>query len=83
MFNFIRALCTLGLQATSWIGGNQIRINKAKMIPRAHAYKNIAGQVVGKTAQGFIVKTGDSIIEIVVYEYAGKIKIGDGLQNHE
>lgn len=83
VFNFIRALCTPGPQATSWIEGNRIRINKAKIIPGAHVYKNIAGQVVGKTVQGFIVKTGDSIIEIVEYEYAGKIKIGDRLQNHE
>lgn len=83
VFNFIRALCTPGPQATSWIEGNRIRINKAKIIPGAHVYKNIAGQVVGKTVEGFIAKTGDSIIEIVEYEYAGKIKVGDRLQNHE
>lgn len=83
VFNFIRALCKPGPQAVSWIRGEQICINKAKMIPGAHVYKNIAGQVVGKTLQGFIVKTGDSSVEIVEYEYAGKIKVGDRLLNHE
>lgn len=82
IFNFIRALSRPGPQAVSWIRGNQICINKSQMIPGAHTYKNIAGQVVGKTPQGFIVKTGDSIIEVVEYEYAGRIKVGDRLQNH-
>lgn len=83
VFNFIRALSKPGPQAVSWIRGNRIRINKAKMIPGAHIYKNIAGQVIGKTSQGFVIKTGDSSIEIVEYDYAGKIKVGDRLQNHE
>lgn len=83
VFNFIRALSKPGPQAVSWIRGKRICINKAKMIPGAHIYKNIAGQVIGKTSQGFVIKTGDSSIEIVEYDYAGKIKVGDRLQNHE
>lgn len=83
IFNFIRALCVPGPQATSWINGEKICINKAKMIPGAHVYKNIVGQVIGKTKEGFIVKTGDTVLEITDYTYAGKIKVGDRLTNHE
>ena len=82
-FNFIRALCVPGPQATSWIDGKKITINKARMIPGAHSYKNIPGQVVGKTEDGFVVKTGDTILEIVEYTYEGRVKMGDRLINHE
>ena len=83
LFNFIRALCVPGPQATSWINGQKICINKASMIPGAHIYKNIPGQVIGKTASGFVVKTGDTMIEIVEYTYEGKIRMGDRLLSHE
>ena len=36
IFNFIRALSSPGPQATSWINGRLIQINKAKMISGAH-----------------------------------------------
>lgn len=83
IFNFIRAICTPGPQAISWINGTQISINKARMIPGSHIYKNIAGQVIGKTKDGFLVKTGDTMLEILEYTYDGKIRIGDRLQSHE
>lgn len=83
VFNFIRALTMPGPQAVSWINGEKISINKARMIPGAHIYKNINGQVVGKTREGFIVKTGDTILEVTEYTYAGKIRVGDRLTSHE
>ena len=83
LFNFIRALCVPGPQATSWINGQKICINKARMISGAHRYKNIPGQVIGKTESGFVVKTGDTMIEIVEYTYEGKIRMGDRLLSHE
>lgn len=83
IFNFIRALCTPGPQATSWIKGNKIMINKSQMIEGAHSYKNIPGQVIGKTEDGFLVKTGDTMLEITEYTYSGKIRVGDRLENHE
>ncbi len=83
IFNFIRALCVPGPQAVSWIDGKKISINKARMILGAHAYKNITGQVLGKTQDGFIVKTGDTILEIIEYTYDSKIRVGDRLSNHE
>lgn len=83
IFNFIRALCTPGPQATSWIAGKKISINKARMVSGAHVYKNITGQVIGKTTEGFLVKTGDTMLEIIEYSYEDRIKIGDRLKNHE
>lgn len=83
IFNFIRALCMPGPQASSWINGRKIRINKVRMVSGAHIYKNIIGQVLGKTQDGFIVKTGDTILEIIEYIYDGKIRVGDRLTNHE
>lgn len=83
IFNFIRALCIPGPQAVSWIKGNRIAINRAKMVEGAHRYKNIPGQVIGKTADGILVKTGDTMLEVTEYTYAGKVKVGDRLQNHE
>jgi len=83
IFNFVRALCVPGPQAASWVDGEKITINKARMIPGAHVYKNTVGQVVGKTKEGFIVKTGDTTLEITEYTYAGRIKMGDRLTNHE
>lgn len=83
IFNFIRALCIPGPQAVSWINGGKICINKARMVSGACAYKNTTGQVVGKTMDGFLIKTGDTILEVVEYTYSGKVRIGDRLKSHE
>lgn len=83
IFNFVRALCAPGPQATSWINGKKITINKARMIPGAHAYKNTVGQVVGRTENGLLIKTGDTVLEVTEYTYSGKVKIGDRLEKHE
>ncbi len=83
IFNFIRALCDPGPQAASWINGKKISINRAKLIPEARAYKNIEGMILGKTQQGFLVKTKDTFLEITEYSYEGKIKIGDRLKSNE
>lgn len=80
IFNFIRALCVPGPQASSWIDGERICINKARMVPKACAYRNTVGQVIGKTEEGFLIKTGDTILEIIEYTYNGKVKIGDRLK---
>lgn len=53
------------------------------MVAGAHVYKNTVGQVGGKTEDGFLCKTGDTVLEIVEYSYDGRIKIGDRLKNYE
>lgn len=83
IFSFIRAICKPGPQAISWINGNKISINRAAMVEGAHTYKNIPGQVLGKTQDGFLVKTGDTMIEVTEYTYPRKVKTGDRLVNKE
>lgn len=79
VYNFIRALCKPGPMASSNLNDKEIKINHAKMIDNAPKYIGIPGQVVGKTKEGFIIKTKDTTIEIIEYEYDGKIRIGDRL----
>lgn len=83
LFNFIRALCLPGPRAVSWLNGSKIYINKARMVAGAHVYKNIPGQIIGRTGAGFLVKTKDTMLEITEYSYDGKIKIGDRLTEDE
>jgi methionyl-tRNA formyltransferase len=66
--------------ARSFLGEKEIKINKARIIENAPIYKGIAGQVVGKSANGFIVKTKDSTLEIIEFEFDGKIRVGDRFQ---
>jgi len=77
LFNFIRAVCYPGPVARTFINGNEIKVGKARLIPGAPAYKGIPGQVVGKTENGFVVKTQDSTIEIQDVEAPCILKIGD------
>ena len=80
VFNFVRAICKPGPQATSFISGEKILINKVKMEDGVRPYKNTVGQVVGKSRDGFYVKTQDTVVEVVEYTYEGKVKVGDRLE---
>lgn len=79
IYNFVRAICKPGPMARSNLNGMELKINKAKMINEAPIYKGIPGQVVGKTNNSIIIKTLDSTIEIIEYDYDGNIRIGDRL----
>lgn len=80
IFNFVRALCTPGPCSSSKIINEIIKINKVSLIEGAHPYKGITGQVIGKTNRGFYVKTIDTMVEVIEYQYEGKVKIGDRLK---
>lgn len=80
IFNFVRSICKPGPQATAFIRGKKICINKVRLIEKACVYKNTVGQVVGKSESGFFVKTKDTIVEVIEYTYDGKIQIGDRLE---
>lgn len=82
VFNFIRAIAFPGPKATSYIAGKIVKINTAKLVEGAHVYKNTVGQVVGKKDGSFFVKTKDTMLEIIDFEYEGSIKVGDRLVNH-
>ena len=77
LFNFIRAICSPGPRAQSTLKNKTIKINKSRFVESTPAYKGIIGAVVGKDGAYFSVKTLDSIIEIIDYEYDGIIKVGD------
>ena len=81
IFNFIRAICKPGPRATTTLQGIKLYINNSKLIKNAINYKGIEGQIVGKTKDGYVVKTKNSTIEILDIETTEnlKIKIGDRL----
>tara|TARA_Y100000741_G_scaffold296713_1_gene237477 strand:+ start:352 stop:1254 length:903 start_codon:yes stop_codon:yes gene_type:complete len=83
VFNFIRAISYPGPVARSFIKGVEMKINKARMIKDSISYNSTIGQIVGKYNQNLIVKTKDTIIEIIDYEYNGKLKIGDRFTNEK
>lgn len=80
IFNFVRALCEPGPMAMSMLNGEPIQINCARMVEGARTYINIPGQIIGKTENGFYVKTGDSFIEVMDYRYSGRIRVGDRMK---
>jgi len=79
IFNFIRAICDPGPMARTCLNGEEIKINKARLIENAPLYKGIPGQVVGKRDGNLIVKTIDTTIEVSEYHTNARIKIGDRL----
>lgn len=80
IFNFIRAVCKPGPTARSMINGRQIKINKSELIEHAPTYKGTIGQILSKESGAFMVKTLDSTIKVIEYEYDGVLKIGDRFQ---
>ena len=77
LFNFIRAICFPGPRAQGFLNKKIMKINKCQVIMAAPTYKGIVGAVVGKNGTSFLVKTLDSVIEVVDYEYDGIVKVGD------
>jgi len=77
IFNLVRAVCSPGPMALSYLNGEVIRINKVKLVPDAPTYKGIPGQVIGESDEGFLVKTKDSFIKVVEYQYSGTIRMGN------
>jgi methionyl-tRNA formyltransferase len=79
IFNFIRSICKPGPMATTFLNGNRIRINKARMIDEAPNYIGSPGQLLLKTKEGFIIKSADNFLEILEIESDVNLKIGDKL----
>lgn len=80
IFNFVRAICAPGPMATAVLNGQEIRINKVREVKGARSYIGKPGQILGKTENGFYVKTLDTFVEILEYEYKGKIRVGDRIK---
>ena len=79
IFNFIRAICAPGPKARTFLGNEEVFINKAEIIDSAPNYINTTGQIVGKNDRGIVVKTGTSTILITDYASIAKLKVGDRL----
>jgi methionyl-tRNA formyltransferase len=79
IFNFIRAIARPGPMAQTHFNGKPVRINGSSMVRDAVPYKSIPGQIVGKTTRGWLVKTSDTILEVIELEYDGTLRIGDRL----
>lgn len=77
IFNFVRAIAPPAPSARAFLNGLEMRINKVLEIEGAPPYKCIVGAILKKEPDGFIVKTKDSFIKIVDFEYNGKIRVGD------
>jgi methionyl-tRNA formyltransferase len=76
IYNFVRSICKPGPMATTFVAGNQVKINKAREIAHAPEYIGTAGQLLMKTNDGFLVKTQDSFIEILEIESDIVLKVG-------
>lgn len=81
IFNFVRALSSPGPLATTYIKNVPVKINRVKLIEEAPEYKNIPGQILSKTENGFLVKTKDSFVEILDIDTEAKIKVGARFEN--
>ena len=81
IFNFVRAICRPGPQAVCFLNESKVFINKIRMVEGAHTYKGIPGQILGKTLDGWFVKTADSMIEILEYDSKERIKVGSRLNS--
>ena len=79
IFNFIRSISKPGPMATTFMKGNEVKINKSKIIIGASNYIGSVGQLLTKTADGFLVKTEDSFVEIFEIESEVKLRVGDKL----
>lgn len=77
IFNFVRAICYPAPMARAFLNGIEMKINRVELIDDAPIYKCITGAIINKNKDSFLVKTKDSFIRIIDFEYSGKFKVGD------
>ncbi len=77
IFNFTRSICKPGPMARVFINGCEMKINTIVEVKDAPKYKCIVGAILNKHIDGFLVKTNDSFIKVIDYEFDGKFKVGD------
>jgi methionyl-tRNA formyltransferase len=80
VYNFIRSICLPGPIATTYINGNEVKINSSRFITDAINHKGKPGQILVKTSNGYLVKTLDSFIEILDIESLVNLKVGEVLK---
>lgn len=77
VFNFVRAICYPAIVARAFLNDKEMKINKVELVKDAPQYKCVPGAILCKDGDTFLVKTQDSFVKVVEYEYDGKIKVGD------
>lgn len=81
IFNFVRAIAEPGPGARTSIGTEVIEVLSAEEIPHAVDYVGTPGEVVGVSARGPVVKTGDSSVLLTRLRttYPKPLRIGNRL----
>lgn len=77
IFNFVRAICTPGPQATTIVNAVSIKINKVELVEASEEFHVPAGTVVMCDQNTFFVKTDDSVIRVTEWSSIIPIKVGD------
>ena len=54
-----------------------MKIKRVYEIKNTPIYKATIGVILNKEKDGFIVKTKDSFIKVIDFEYDGKFRVGD------
>lgn len=80
IFNFVRAISSPGPQARTFIGADEISINRAEYIEQAPAFIGMPGAILSSSDDEFIVKTKDSFIKIIDWNSNSSIKVGSRLK---
>ena len=78
IFNFVRALSPPGPCAQTFVDENCIKILKVDQIDECPVYQCIPGAILAKVGSGFIVKTGDSYLNLL--EWKSNIKLSVGMR---
>lgn len=68
IFNFVRALNGPDLCAATYVEQKLVEIRCVKFFDGSHRYQVAPGTILSRTKDGFLVKTGDSVLEIVSQE---------------
>ena len=71
LHNFVRAISRPGPGARTSLDGTEIVIWRAFFDPASPRYRAIPGQVVGRSGDGMLVKTGDSTLLVQEIEMGG------------
>ena len=77
IFNFVRAICNPGPSARAFIDNKEMKINKVEYLENSQIYKCEIGTIIKKEYDGFLVKTKDSFLKVISYEYDGIIEEGN------
>ena len=77
IFNFVRAICNPGPSARAFICNKEMKINQVEYLQNSQIYKCEIGTIIKKEYDSFLVKTKDSFLKVVSYEYDGIIEEGN------